>query len=141
MPELKLNRAASESLLKFTRVALPNHDIAGRIIPCFLDAGLPEPRVLWESIVTGSDDLKYLRWFVLMYQTFLPIMERFGVVDPGRRRSRHAAGSAYGRVDIIARPGRHPSLCQRLGDSSLISIQREPWRRFALASLPIMVHM
>ncbi len=81
MPELKLNRAASESLLKFTRVALPNHDIAGRIIPCFLDAGLPEPRVLWESIVTGSD-IKYLRWFVLMYQTFLPIMERFGVVDP-----------------------------------------------------------
>ena len=82
LPELRLNRAASESLLKFMRAAMPNHDIAGRIIPCFLDAGLPEPRVLWESIVPPSGDLRYLRWFVLMYQTFLPMLERFGAVDP-----------------------------------------------------------
>jgi ubiquinone/menaquinone biosynthesis C-methylase UbiE len=82
IPELPLNRAASESMLKFMRVALPNYDIAGRIIPCFVDAGLPEPRVLWESIVPAGSDMKYLRWFVLMYQTFLPFMERFGVVDP-----------------------------------------------------------
>jgi SAM-dependent methyltransferase len=81
IPELPLNRAASESVLKLFRVALPNYDIAGRIIPCFLDAGLPEPRVLWEAIVPGSD-MKYLRWFVHMYQTLLPLMERFGVVDP-----------------------------------------------------------
>ena len=81
IPELPLNRAASDSVFKLFRVALPNYDIAGRIIPCFLDAGLPEPRVLWESIVPGSD-MKYLRWFVHMYQTLLPLMERFGVVDP-----------------------------------------------------------
>jgi ubiquinone/menaquinone biosynthesis C-methylase UbiE len=79
-PELSLNRAASESILQFMRVALPNHDIASRIIPCFLDAGLPEPRVLWESILPGSD-MKYLRSFVLMYQTFLPLMEQFDAVD------------------------------------------------------------
>jgi ubiquinone/menaquinone biosynthesis C-methylase UbiE len=81
MPELPLTRAASDSVSNFMRVAMPSHDVAGRIIACFLDAGLPEPRVLWESIVPGSDT-KYLRWFVLMYQTFLPFMERFGTVNP-----------------------------------------------------------
>ena len=48
MPEIPLVRAAGESSMKFMQVALPSHDIAGRIIPCFIDAGLPEPRVLWE---------------------------------------------------------------------------------------------
>jgi SAM-dependent methyltransferase len=81
MPELPIIGAASESVSNFMRVALSNYDVAGRIIPCFLDAGLPEPRVLWEAIVAGSDT-KYLRWFVLTYQTFLPIMERFGAVNP-----------------------------------------------------------
>ena len=81
MPEVEVMRAASESLTKFMRAALPSHDIAGRIIPCFLDAGLPEPRVLWELIVPGSDRT-YLRWFISTYTTFLPLMERFGTVDP-----------------------------------------------------------
>ena len=67
--------------MRFMRVALPSHDIAGRIIPCFIDAGLPEPRVLWESIVPGSD-ITNLRWFISTYTTFLPLMERFGTVDP-----------------------------------------------------------
>ncbi len=74
-------RAVGESLTKFMRVALPSYDIAGRIIPCFIDAGLPEPRVLWELIVPGSDPT-HLRWFISTYTTFLPLMERFGVVDP-----------------------------------------------------------
>jgi 2-polyprenyl-3-methyl-5-hydroxy-6-metoxy-1,4-benzoquinol methylase len=81
MPEVPLVRAAGESLMRFMRVALPSHDIAGRIIPCFIDAGLPEPRVLWESIVPGSD-ITHLRWFISTYTTFLPLMERFGTVDP-----------------------------------------------------------
>ena len=77
----ELVRAGTESLMRFIRAALPNYDIAGRIIPCFIDAGLPEPRVLWESIVPGSDTT-YLRWFVATYETALPLMERFGTIDP-----------------------------------------------------------
>jgi ubiquinone/menaquinone biosynthesis C-methylase UbiE len=81
LPEIELARAARQSLFNFIRAALPSHDVAGRMIPCFIDAGLPEPRVLWESIVSGSDDI-YLRWFISSYKTLLPLMERLGTVDP-----------------------------------------------------------
>jgi hypothetical protein len=29
--------------MRLQRIALPNHYITGRIIPCFIDAGQPEP--------------------------------------------------------------------------------------------------
>jgi SAM-dependent methyltransferase len=81
LPEIELLRAVAQSIGNFMRAALPSHDIAGRMIPCFIDAGLPEPRVLWESIVPGSDDI-YLRWYISDYKTLLPLMERFGTVEP-----------------------------------------------------------
>jgi ubiquinone/menaquinone biosynthesis C-methylase UbiE len=81
LPEVELIRAVGESWMNFMRAVLPSHDIAGRMIPCFIDAGLPEPRVLWESVVPGSDT-KWLRSMVKSYETFLPSMERLGLVDP-----------------------------------------------------------
>jgi SAM-dependent methyltransferase len=81
LPEVELIRAVNESWKTFMTRALPSPDIAGRLIPCFLDAGLPEPRVLWESVVPGSDR-KWLDLLVKQYETFLPFMERLGVVDP-----------------------------------------------------------
>jgi hypothetical protein len=51
-------------------------------IPCFFDAGLPEPKVLWESVVMGSKDDIWLRSFILAYKTFLPLMQKFGTVNP-----------------------------------------------------------
>jgi SAM-dependent methyltransferase len=80
LPEVELIRAFSDSMSKFMRVALPSPDIAGRIIPCFIDAGLPTPKVLWEAIVPTLD-LRLLQLGVLTYQTFLPLMQRFGTVD------------------------------------------------------------
>jgi 2-polyprenyl-3-methyl-5-hydroxy-6-metoxy-1,4-benzoquinol methylase len=81
LPEIELARAVEQSWKKFLRVALPSHDVAGRIIYSFLDAGLPEPRVLWESVVPGSDTM-WLRLLVKQYETSLPFMERLGLVDP-----------------------------------------------------------
>ena len=51
-------------------------------IPCFIEAGLPEPKVLWESVVPGSKDDIWLRSFILTYKNLLPFMQRFGTVDP-----------------------------------------------------------
>ena len=81
LPEFELGRALSDSLSRFLRGALPSPDIAGRIIPCYIDAGLPEPHVLWESVVPGSDP-RHLRLATLTYETLLPLMQRFGRVDP-----------------------------------------------------------
>jgi hypothetical protein len=41
-PEIELLRAV-DSIVRFHRKAVLSPDIAGRFIPCFLDAGLPEP--------------------------------------------------------------------------------------------------
>ena len=61
--------------------ALPGNGIADRFVPCFLDAGLGEPRILREASVVGSPEL-FLQWGVGTYKAFLPTMERLGIVDP-----------------------------------------------------------
>jgi SAM-dependent methyltransferase len=82
LPELELSRAAAGSIKRLMSAILPSPDVAGRMIPCFIDAGLPEPRVLWESVVIGSKDGIWLRSFILTYKTLLPVMKKFGMVDP-----------------------------------------------------------
>jgi ubiquinone/menaquinone biosynthesis C-methylase UbiE len=82
LPEVELVRAAAGSLKRFMLAALPSPDVDGRMIPCFMEAGLPEPKVLWESAVPGSTDDVWLRSFVLTYKTLLPTMQKFGTVDP-----------------------------------------------------------
>ncbi len=73
---------AAASSMRFFQRALPNHDIAGRVVACFEDAGPPEPQVLWESIVSSSDP-KFLQWFASTYVHVLPHMERMGLAHPG----------------------------------------------------------
>jgi ubiquinone/menaquinone biosynthesis C-methylase UbiE len=82
LPELELASAAASSIKRLMLAALPSPYVAGRMIPTFIDAGLPEPKVLWESVVIGSKDAVWLRSFVLSYKTFLPLMQKFGTVDP-----------------------------------------------------------
>jgi ubiquinone/menaquinone biosynthesis C-methylase UbiE len=82
LPEVELVRAAAGSFKRLMLAALPSPDVAGRMIPSFMEAGLPEPKVLWESVVPGSTDDVWLRSFVLTYKTLLPVMQKFGTVDP-----------------------------------------------------------
>jgi hypothetical protein len=82
LPGLELVSAAAGSIKRLMLSALPSPDVAGRMIPCFIDAGLPEPKVLWESVVPGSKDEIWLRSFALSYKAFLPFMQKFGTVDP-----------------------------------------------------------
>jgi hypothetical protein len=74
--------AAASSIKRPMLATLPSPDVAGRMIPCFIEAGLPEPKVLWESVVPGSKDDIWLRSFMVSYKTFLPLMQKFGTVDP-----------------------------------------------------------
>ena len=82
LPELELVSAAAGRMKRLMLAALPSPDVAGRMVPCFIDAGLPEPKVLWELVVPGSKDDIWLRSFVLSYKAFLPFMQKFGTVDP-----------------------------------------------------------
>ena len=121
--------------MKFMRVALPSHDIAGRIIPCFIDAGLPEPRVLWELIVPGSD-ITHLRWFISTYTTFLPLMERFGTVDPAVGDPETSVRSDCRGGDGGSRSRRNPALRQRLVGQELATLSANDWR-LRTAAVPV----
>jgi ubiquinone/menaquinone biosynthesis C-methylase UbiE len=81
MPSVDLTRIMIESMAKLYPIALPSYNIAGRIVVCFQNAGLPEPRVLWESIVPRSDQLYYFEWLVASYIALLPHLERCGFVN------------------------------------------------------------
>lgn len=107
MPPVDVLRFTSDSIHKMTRVALPSHDVAGRIIACFEDAGLPAPHVVWESIV-GSDPL-ILRWCAATYRAFLPHIERLGFVhpeigDPATLYERCVAAMAAARSQYVSAP-------------------------------------
>jgi ubiquinone/menaquinone biosynthesis C-methylase UbiE len=95
----------TECVMRLQRIALPNHDVAGRIIPCFIDAGLPEPHVLWESIVPGSDKT-CLRWLVATYETLVPLMERFGAVN----QTVGDPATLYDRIDVAMTAARAQGL-------------------------------
>ena len=79
-PERKLIIALCRTMGRLMG-ALPGNGIADRFVPCFLDAGLEEPRILREAPVVGSPEL-FLQWGVGTYKAFLPTMERLGIVDP-----------------------------------------------------------
>jgi 2-polyprenyl-3-methyl-5-hydroxy-6-metoxy-1,4-benzoquinol methylase len=79
-PERKLIIALCRSVGRLM-AALPGSGIADRFVPCFLDAGLGEPRVFREAPVVGSPEL-FLQWGVGTYKAFLPTMERLGIIDP-----------------------------------------------------------
>ena len=79
-PQRKLIIALCRSIGRLM-VALPSKDIADRFAPCFLDAGLGEPRIFREAPVVGSPEM-FLHWGVATYKAFLPTMERLGIVDP-----------------------------------------------------------
>jgi SAM-dependent methyltransferase len=78
-PERKLIIALCRTMGRLMG-ALPGNGIADRFVPCFLDAGLGEPRILREAPVVGSPEL-FLQWGVATYKAFLPTMERLGIVD------------------------------------------------------------
>ena len=79
-PERKLIIALCRTMGRLMG-ALPGNGIADRFVPCFLDAGLEEPRILREAPVVGSPEL-FLQWGVGTYKASLPTMERLGIVDP-----------------------------------------------------------
>jgi hypothetical protein len=101
---IELIRFAVESLGKFYPAA-PNYDIAGGIIACFEDAGLPEPQVLWESLVNASDPL-IVQWLVSTYAQCLPQIERMGLIhpevgDPSTLCDRTLAAASRTRTQIV----------------------------------------
>jgi SAM-dependent methyltransferase len=88
---------------------LPHRDVGGRLIACFEEAGLPTPRLIWESIAGGYDSPLW-RLLAMTYRSMLPHIaasREFApadVGDAGTLGDRLVAEAAAVRAQIVSKP-------------------------------------
>src|SRR5262249_1936331 len=57
---------------------VPGPDVAGRLVACFTEAGLPSPHLLCECVIGDSSSL-LARWVALTYRSMIPHITRLGL--------------------------------------------------------------
>jgi SAM-dependent methyltransferase len=109
LPVIDLYVNLERSLSSLFDEMLPQRDVGGRLIACFEDAGLPTPRLIWESIADGHSSPLW-RLMAMTYQSMLPrIVTRRGLApadvgDPGTLADRLLAQAAAVRAQIVSKP-------------------------------------
>jgi SAM-dependent methyltransferase len=88
--------------------AIPSPDVAGRLVACFAEAGLPSPHLFCECVIGDSTSL-VARWLVLTYRAMLPHIARLGleptsVGDPETLVERLEAELAAVRAQAVSNP-------------------------------------
>jgi hypothetical protein len=87
---------------------IPSPDVAGRLVACFAEAGLPSPHLFCECVIGDSTSL-IARWLALTYRTMLPHIARLGleptsVGDPETLVERLEAELTAVRAQIFSNP-------------------------------------
>jgi SAM-dependent methyltransferase len=109
LPVIDLYVNLERSLSSVFDEMLPQRDVGGRLIACFEDAGLPTPRLIWESIAGGHSSPLW-RLMAMTYRSMLPrIVTSRGrapadVGDPGTLTDRLFAQAAAVRAQIVSKP-------------------------------------
>jgi SAM-dependent methyltransferase len=88
--------------------AIPSPDVAGRLVACFAEAGLPSPGLFCECVIGDSTSL-VARWLALTYRSMLPHIARLGleptgVGDPETLVERLEAELAAVRAQVASNP-------------------------------------
>lgn len=86
----------------------PSPDVAGRLVACFMEAGLPSPHLFCECVV-GDSTSPIARWLALTYRSMLPHIARLGlepasVGDPETLIERLEAELTAVRAQVISNP-------------------------------------
>jgi SAM-dependent methyltransferase len=71
LPIVGLHARMVQCVLSVFRATLPHHDVGGRLMRSFEDAGLPTPDLIWESIAGGPGSPLW-QWLALAYRVLLP---------------------------------------------------------------------
>ena len=84
----------------------PSPDVAGRLVACFAEAGLPSPHLICECVIGDSTSL-VARWLALTYRAMLPHIARLGleptcVGDPETLAERLEAELAAVRAQVVS---------------------------------------
>ena len=87
---------------------IPSPDVAGRLVACFAEAGLPAAHLFCECAIGDSTSL-IARWLALTYRSMLPHIARLGleptsVGDPGTLVERLEAELAAVRAQVVSNP-------------------------------------
>jgi cyclopropane fatty-acyl-phospholipid synthase-like methyltransferase len=83
-------------------------DVGSRLAACFEEAGLPTPRLIWESLAGGPDSPAW-RWLAMNYRCMLPHMVRLGLTpadagDPDTLADQLVAAATAARAQIVFPP-------------------------------------
>jgi len=57
---------------------VPSPDVAGRLVACFAEAGLPSPHLICECVI-GDSTSPLAQWWALTYRSMLPHIARLGL--------------------------------------------------------------
>jgi ubiquinone/menaquinone biosynthesis C-methylase UbiE len=107
-PPSELYRMIGDSILSACRLLLPAHDVAGRIIATFEEAGLANAQVIWDSVVGGAESL-LPRYVVASYRVFLPMIQQLRsdhaeIGDPATLLERLLAAATESRAQFVSLP-------------------------------------
>jgi 2-polyprenyl-3-methyl-5-hydroxy-6-metoxy-1,4-benzoquinol methylase len=109
LPAVDLLERSERHLSSVFCAMLPHRDVGGRLIACFEQAGLPTPRLIWESIA-GGPECALWRLSAMTYRSMLPhiAVEHGGapadVGDPTTLADRLVAEAAAVRAQIVSKP-------------------------------------
>jgi SAM-dependent methyltransferase len=87
---------------------VPSPDVAGRLVACFAEAGLPSPQLIWECVIGDSASL-IGRWLALSYRSMLPHIRQLGlepttIGDPETLVERLEAELTVVRAQVVSNP-------------------------------------
>jgi ubiquinone/menaquinone biosynthesis C-methylase UbiE len=107
-PTIDLYVAAERRLNAAFRATLPHVDAGGRLFAYFEAAGLPAPRLIWESVAGGPESPLW-RLFAMSYRSMFPHIARLEpelteTDDPDTLAERLTAAATAARAQIVFRP-------------------------------------
>ena len=106
LPSVALNEQAVAVMNSALVATVPSPDVAGRLVACFTEAGLPSPHLICECVI-GDSSSPLPRWLALTYRSLLPQIARLGLEpaslgDPETLAERLEAGVAAARAQVVS---------------------------------------
>jgi ubiquinone/menaquinone biosynthesis C-methylase UbiE len=80
LPPVPLWQVTGNFIQMACQSALPHYDVSDRLIECFSEAGLPQPDLFCETPAGGGIDSPLYNWAAETLQSFLPQIEKMGIV-------------------------------------------------------------
>jgi SAM-dependent methyltransferase len=108
LPRVDLFDRISSATTAVFDATVASPDVAGRLVNCFEEAGLPSPHLIWECIV-GDYASPIARWLALSYRSMLPHVTRLGLApadvgDPETLIERLDKELQAVRAQVVSRP-------------------------------------